>query len=601
MKNSREIYTKRMSSYDKLIKKQKDTINFISVLRFIIFAAGAGFAIYFYLYKMYYFSGSLLLVAIIAFLVLVVKHNSVIELRDLATRLREINENSIKRLKGEWRQFQDSGEDFNDMEHSYSHDLDIFGGSSIFQWINTAVTQEGRTRLKEILADPSLNLEDISSRQQAIKELAGSIGWRQLLEAECRRIPKEKKGTEELIKWAGTREELVDKLYLKAALAVLPALTIASIAYYFIKPSVGYSLPLIFIILDVTALKLGGRVRSEFLDTAYAYKKNIRAYYKILKHIEDKSFNSELLKDYKGSLYGRDKSSASSAITKLVKITDMISDRSNFFSIVLNILFLWDYHLIIQLEQWKRSYGDSIEKWFKYIGEFEALSSLAVIAFDNPNWAVPNFIKDKMAVDAKELAHPLLKESRVCNDAQLGLPQSILLITGSNMSGKSTYLRTIGVNLVLAYAGAPVCAKSFRCSIMNIYTCMRISDNLEKNISSFYAEILRIKKIVSAANKGEAIFFLLDEIFKGTNSLDRHLGAETLINRLGRENALGLVSTHDLELGELENKNPKIKNYHFQEHYKNNEIYFDYKLRPGVSTTRNAVYLMKLAGIEFEG
>ena len=230
-----------------------------------------------------------------------------------------------------------------------------------------------------------------------------------------------------------------------------------------------------------------------------------------------------------------------------------------------------------------------------------AVASLSIISFDNPHWAEPEFIKDKMAVNAKELAHPLLSESRVSNNAELGLPQSILLITGSNMSGKSTFLRTIGINLVLAYAGAPVCAESFSCSIMNIYTCMRISDSLEKNISSFYAEIIRIKSIVSAAKRGESIFFLLDEIFKGTNSLDRHLGAETLINRLSKESALGLVSTHDIELGELENKNSKIKNYNFQEYYKNDEIYFDYKLRAGVSTTRNAVYLMKLAGIEFEG
>jgi DNA mismatch repair ATPase MutS len=229
----------------------------------------------------------------------------------------------------------------------------------------------------------------------------------------------------------------------------------------------------------------------------------------------------------------------------------------------------------------------------------EALASLSIIAFDNADWAQPEFITDKLAVNASELAHPLLPKSRVSNDAQLGLPHSILLITGSNMSGKSTYLRTIGLNLVLAYAGAPVCAKSFSCSIMNIYTCMRISDNLEKNISSFYAEIIRIKKIVSAAKKGERVFFLMDEIFKGTNSFDRHLGAETLVNMLSRQNAVGLVSTHDLELGELEEQNPKVKNYHFLEHYKNNEICFDYRLRPGVSTTRNAIYLMKLAGIEF--
>jgi DNA mismatch repair ATPase MutS len=601
LKNSKEIYEKRMSSYEKLIKRQKHAVNFISILRLIIFAAGAGFSIYFYVYKRYYFSISLMLITLIAFILLIIKHSAVISHKSLTTNLWEINDNSTKRLKGDWREFLDSGEDFKDAEHSYSDDLDVFGKSSIFQWINTAVTPLGRMKLKEILANPNLQPKHIINMQQAVKELSGQIGWRQRFEAECRMIPKEKQHTEALINWARKREGVVDKFYLKAALVVMPVLTIASMIYYGLKPSIGYSLPLIFIMLDVIALKLGGKVRSEVLNAAYTYKKNMRVYYKMLKHIEDKVFHTDMLKEVKGSLYGKDKTSASKAITKLVNITDKISDRSNLFSIILNILFLWDYHLIIKFESWKRSYGEDIEKWMKCIGEFEALSSIAIIAFDNPDWAEPKFIKDKLTVDARELAHPLLSDKRVSNDAKLGLPHSILLITGSNMSGKSTFLRTIGINLVLAYAGAPVCAKSFSCSIMNIYTCMRISDNLVKNISSFYAEIIRIKQIVSAAKKGEPIFFLLDEIFKGTNSLDRHLGAETLVNRLSKENALGLVSTHDLELGQLENKNPKIKNYNFQEHYINNEIYFDYKLRSGVSTTRNAVYLMKLAGIEFEG
>lgn len=596
-----QIYERRKKGFEKLIKEQQNVINFISILRFIIFAAGVGFAIYFYLYKRYYFSVSLIFVTLTSFIVLVVKHNAVIEQRNLTTLLRDVNAISIERLKGKWRDFSDSGEDFRDTEHAYSDDLDVFGKSSVFQWINNAVTPFGRKKLKEFLADPSLKLEDILERQIAVKELSGQIGWRQRLEAECRRVPKENQDSEELINWSVKREEVVDKFYLKAALILLPVLTLASIIYYyFIRPSAGYSLPLIFIIIDLAVLKLGSRVRSEVLDTAYKYKKNIRVYYNVIKHIEDKKFNAELLNIIKGNLIITEKDSASKAIERLIKITDKISDRSNIFSIVLNILFLWDYHLIIQLEGWKRSYGKSIEKWLQCIGEFEALSSLAVIGFDNPEWARPNFIKDHLSIDASELAHPLLSQARVCNNARLGKPNSILLITGSNMSGKSTYLRTIGLNLVLAYAGTPVCAKKFSCSLMNIYTCMRISDNLEKNISSFYAEIIRIKKIVSAAKKGEPIFFLLDEIFKGTNSLDRHLGAETLINKLSRENTLGLVSTHDLELGELEDKNQKIKNYNFQEYYKDNQIYFDYKLRPGVSTTRNAIYLMKLAGIEFD-
>lgn len=316
--------------------------------------------------------------------------------------------------------------------------------------------------------------------------------------------------------------------------------------------------------------------------------------------IEKKKFKSDLLKELQRKLTSKDDIKASQSIEKFVKIVDKISDRRNFFSLVLNIIFLWDFHLMIALDKWKREYGEHIEKWLKAIGEFEALSSLALVNFDYPERSFPKFNDDNLVLSAKGISHPLLPGKPVTNDVQMGRNNRILLITGSNMSGKSTLLRTLGINLVLAYAGAPVSAESFNCSLMKIYTCMRISDNLEKNISSFYAEILRIKKIVKAVVSGETIFFLLDEIFKGTNSIDRHLGAETLIDRLSRENALGLVSTHDLELGSIEDKNNNVKNYHFQEYYEDNDIHFDYKLKQGVSTTRNAIYLMKMAGIKFE-
>lgn len=222
--------------------------------------------------------------------------------------------------------------------------------------------------------------------------------------------------------------------------------------------------------------------------------------------------------------------------------------------------------------------------------------------FENPEWAIPE-IKDlpEPVLEAKAVGHPLLIGKRVHNDIEINGKAKVLLITGSNMSGKSTFLRTAGINLVLAYAGAPVCAGRFVASIMNIYTCMRIKDNLEENISSFYAELLRIKRIFSEAESGKRVFFLLDEIFKGTNSKDRHTGARVLISKLSHTNSIGMVSTHDFELCDLEQKNSKIVNYHFQEHYEDGKINFDYRLRQGSSKTRNALHLMRLAGIEVDG
>lgn len=242
-----------------------------------------------------------------------------------------------------------------------------------------------------------------------------------------------------------------------------------------------------------------------------------------------------------------------------------------------------------------------MNKWLETIGELEGLASLALIAYDYPDWYMPSIVHGSSTLAAKSMGHPLLGNEQVRNDLTIQEPHRVLLITGSNMSGKSTLLRTAGMNLVLAYAGAPVCATYFRCAKMDIYTCMRVSDNLEKSISSFYGELLRIKEIVEASRRGRPVFFLLDEIFKGTNSHDRHLGAKILIKQLYRQHAIGMVSTHDLELGELEGESKgSVKNYHFQEHYQEQEIRFDYRLRPGISTTRNALYLIKMIGVNIE-
>jgi DNA mismatch repair ATPase MutS len=255
---------------------------------------------------------------------------------------------------------------------------------------------------------------------------------------------------------------------------------------------------------------------------------------------------------------------------------------------------------MIAMEKWKKQSGRNLRNLVTVIGRFEEICSLAIIHYDNPDWCFPQFTDSKQNLAAVKMGHPLLAfDVRVCNDLILKGSGNVLLITGSNMSGKSTLLRTVGVNLALAYAGCSVCAGSFSCSIMNIYTAMRVNDNLEKSISSFYAELLRIKTIIQAAGRSDTILFLLDEIFKGTNSIDRHTGAGVVIKKLSKMGAVGLVSTHDLELSELESeKNFDIENYHFSESYANNQIIFDYKLRTGVSKTTNAIYLMRMVGID---
>jgi len=598
MKTEKVLYANRKKHYDNLLKKQNETISFISLLRFLVFASGLGFTIFFYLQPNYYLCLAVLIVTLIIFVYLAIKHNKIKHNKIRCSILCEINENCIKRLNNNWKEFSDNGEDFSDEDHNYSKDLDIFGESSLFQWINGCTTYLGRKKLKDTLSKPIYTIEEIHKRQDAIKELANNIGWSQRFQTEAVLSENKNHNPEELFQWVQEKNEFFLKSWVIAIIRILPIITISLLVSSLIFPKVSYRIGLLAIVLQIILLLLGYKEVSRNLDTVYKYKDSILIFKNLLMHIEQKKFSSEYSIKLKEKLINSQGLTASFQIKKLVNLVNLISDRKNIYYLPINILALWDYQCLINLQRFKKACGASLKSWLEVIGELEALNSLSTIAYEHSDWAMPKFQAGSPIFKAKGLGHPLLGSTRVYNDVHIETSQNILLITGSNMSGKSTLLRTTGINLVLAYAGAPVCAKDFYCSIMDIYTCMRTSDNLEKNISSFYAELLRIKKLVSATKDKAPIFFLLDEIFKGTNSIDRHTGAKVLVSKLSTENALGFVSTHDLELGDIENTNKKVKNYHLKEYYKDDKLYFDYKLRTGVSTTRNALYLMKMAGLE---
>lgn len=601
MRDTKITYLKRKDKLDKVLKKQIQTINFFSALRLITFITGVVFALFFY-YKVenYYFFSAILLVTIILFIVLAITHEKVIKNKELTEKIININEDGIKRAQGDWKEFKDTGEEFIDENHSYSKDLDIFGKASLFQYINCSTTPMGREKLRNTLEHPNYTIEEIYKRQEAITELGKRISWRQRYMGEGLLRENNKINLERLLKWSEERYALYDEKILVLIVNILPIVTIALSILFFIIPNIHYYIPVFFILIHIAVLLFRKNNRADSLDTVYIHKKSIQSYYEMVTLIEKGNFNSQYLKDLRKNLEKSNNIKASQGIKELIKISNLTSDRRNFLYLPFNILTLWDYHTMIKLEKWKKNWGGDLKRWLDTIAEFEALSSLALLHYDHTSWANPTFEEKYLVVKGKNIAHPLIGEKAVENDLTIGEDDKILLITGSNMSGKSTLLRTVGINLVLAYVGAPVCGESFHCSLMDIYTCMRISDNLEKNISSFYGELLRIKDLMQGVKDKKPIFFLLDEIFKGTNSIDRHTGAKILINKLSNEKVLGLVSTHDLELGDLDKENKEVKNYHFREYYKNNQIYFDYKLRQGISTTRNALYLMKLAGIDID-
>jgi len=541
----------------------------------------------------------MVVLTVISFLALVLWHQNVRTRKDYIEALYEVHVQALQRLAGEWKSFSDQGEDFKDPAHPYSEDLDLFGYGSLFQWISTAKTFEGRKKLKEALTEPPVDVDSIRNKQEAIKELARNLAWRQRFTAEAGTNNRPMTSPKTIIEWAKTYDSSYLRLWVAILARALPIITITFLLLYLLTSRVSFWYPVVGLVIQ-TIILFVGKQRGKALNAVYTYKDSIKIYEKMLERYERRSFQSDYLQTLKKGLYNRDGKAAFEQIRKLSSLAELIANRGNAMFLMINILTLWDIQCMIALESWKEKSGRSLGRWIDAIAELEALNSLAIIHMDHAVWGFPQITAERSGIVAVKLGHPLLGNS-VCNDLAMDKDSGILLITGSNMSGKSTLLRTVGINLVLAYAGAPVYAQSFSCSLLQIYTCMRVSDNLGENISSFYAELLRIKQIVSASKTEAKIFFLLDEIFKGTNSQDRHAGAKVLIKQLGKAGAMGLVSTHDLELGDLEREsNRKIRNYHFREYYKNDEIHFDYKLRPGISTTRNAMYLIKMAGIDVD-
>ncbi len=594
---------KYKTEFELLSKK----VNLISIGRGIIFFGGIGAAIFLFIRKQFNAIPFILIAVLIIFVLLVCMHSRVREQKKYARILLEINESSTKRLNGEWKEFKDTGEEFKNEDHRYSGDLDIFGKGSLFQMLNTSNTYIGRKKLGKLFTEPLGKSEDIYRNQRAIKILSEKLNWRQIFQAEGMAIrgenskPEELKDPKELILWAREKNDFFRKPLVIIMAAILPAVTLLSFLAAIALPVVPYYPFFALLCINILLLMMRSKDTVRVFRVTDKYKDAIKTYEKMLRLIEDEAFDSEYLEEMKSYLTDDKNKRAFEQIKGLVRVVEMILMKHSELYLLFNIITLWDYQCQIQLERWKRKTGVNLEKWLGVIGEFEVLSSLSILYYDHPEWVMPEVFDSVHDYEAVGIGHPLLTGERVVNSFKLNLPGCALLITGSNMSGKSTLLRTAGINLILAYAGAPVCAEEFKCSVMELYTSMRISDNLERNISSFYAELLRIKMIIEASREGKRVFFLLDEIFRGTNSRDRHTGARILIKNLIKEGASGFISTHDLELGELAGENNSgVHNYHFKEYYRDGQIYFDYKLYPGISTTRNAIYLMKMAGIDFE-
>ncbi|MDO4535779.1 MAG: DNA mismatch repair protein MutS [Clostridium perfringens] len=593
----------KINFYEDRIKSKKLEIinlnrnyNIISFLRVLVIVSVLGFLYYCYIKSSIFFGVILLVLHIILFLFLIKIHEKIHVNREKVKGFVELNENEIKRINGQWKGFADNGNEFLDSKHPFINDLDIFGRNSLFQWINSTKTIYGRERLKNLLMIKNpLKKDEIIKRQESLEELSKKIDFRQEIISSLK-TDKNKNDETFLSSWVKEKNSKNLSLLFNIIRIGMP---IVNLLVIFLVASGLITWPIIFISLGISfyLLKFIDKDVKEGLIIFEDLKQKIKGYVKAIKVIENEEFKSYVLNELKSGLKSNE-ALASDNLFELEKITSWLYDRNNAFYIIFNCIFLWDYQMVRKLEKWRNKNKDNFNRYMDTLGEFEAMISLASLVFNNPSWVKPNITEEILL--GKDLSHPLLGREAVGNDFYMDNKKRVLLITGSNMSGKSTFLRTVGFNMILSYLGLNVQGKEFNVPIFNIYTCMRTGDDLEENISSFYSEILRVKSIVNGTKNNERIFFLLDEIFKGTNSIDRHEGAMVLIKQLLKGETLGLVSTHDLELCDMEKGNKEVMNYHFKEYYENNKIRFDYKIRPGISNTRNAKYLMKMAGIDIE-
>ena len=530
----------------------------------------------------------------VLFILIVKKHQIIKEAIEDEESLKEVYLDILKRKSDEWKAFMDDGHEFMEDSFTQAYDLDLLGKASLFQYLNVAQTKAGKIALKDALLAQDITKDEILKRQQAISELITqsdlSVHFMQLSKAFKKHAHKNKKMDQEIDALLTSHLDMHPMLlYLCNAVSILTwigaILWLLKLRSYLLF-SIGFTLSLCLSLL----FSLKHQSYFQYVGKIHTLMYDYRRFFDLL---SSSTFQSEKLQQLQD-----DTKSSRKAFKSLNWLLGFVQARNNIiFNVLLNGFFLIDFHCMYQFSKFAKRYGTLMPTWFDAIGQLEMLLSLAQISFAKEHACFPK-INDQKSPTCKGQGfhHPLLNEQKVVkNDVMIA--SGSYVITGSNMSGKTTFLRTIGINLVLAKAGAMVCADAMQTSIMRLYTSMRVKDDVSEGISTFYAEILRIKQMMMESKQEVAMMVLIDEIFKGTNSADRIACAMQAIRRLHLPWVIALVSTHDFELCQLA-KDSQIQavNYHFEEYYENDHIGFDYKLKPGRSTSTNAQQLMRMAG-----
>jgi len=583
------FYEKRTTGFESSLTLVRRRINIISNIRLTV-------ALLFTLLVYLGFSNNSLLyllpVLAIVFVILIQRHSLMFDRKVHLENLVAIHKNEIQALDGNYSRF-DAGNRFIDGRHAFTHDLDVFGDGSLFQAVNRCNTIGGKELLARRFSSLFSDSAKIAANQDAIAEVAAKTEFRHEIQASGMEVEESADDKQQLREWISHPSFLYGKNFYRISLLIFPVLTISLLGVTIFFDGIA-SFFWIAVGLQWAFVAFHLKRINEFHQYISRKKNLLVKYARMLKAIEAGEFTSLLMKGLSAKA-----NDADNKLSSLASLAGALDARLNsLMNLFVNGLLLYDLQFVYRLEKWKEENALKLEGWIDTIEETEVVCAFGTFTFNNPEFIFPA-VNEQRRLVAEGLGHPLIDANeRVPNDVTIDQERSVMIITGANMAGKSTFLRTIGINVVLALNGAPVCAKKFDCPLIEMRSGMRTADSLRDHQSYFYAELNRLQSIIEDLKSGKQLLILLDEILKGTNSTDKQAGSIALVKQLIEYPALVLVATHDLALGDLENTYPsRIGNYCFEASIINDQLFFDYKLKRGVAQKMNATFLMKKMGI----
>ncbi len=588
MKSPLSVYQDKIQQYQTALSSIKKKLFASSMLRLVVFLIFA--------FLVYFFFGNTSLVllfiflGIASFLFLVSRHTDLQQEKEKLKQFIELNETEIKVLQRNFHHLP-NGKEFINPQHEFSQDIDLFGDRSFFQYLNRTALASGKQKLADLLS--SNHIQQIKEKQGGIQELSIKINFRQEFTAISRLVNVET-DTTTILKWLTSYQNFVPSVFrwLPQVFSILSIIMVIAYFLDFISGNIVMGWFILGLLITGKHLKNINKLSANVSKV----QETFRQYHLLLALLEKEKFNSSLLKIKKEKIINNEKK-ASQILKQFSKTIDALDQRNNFLiGVVINGFLLWDLQKSLKLEKWILNHSNEVENWFEVIDFFDAHNSLGGFAFNHQEYTYPEIQQNQVILTTTEAVHPLINpDDAVTNDYQIN-KEEFFIITGANMAGKSTFLRTVSLQIMMANVGLPVCAKTCEYSPIKLITSMRTVDSLADEASYFYSELSRLKFIVDEI-KNDEYFIILDEILKGTNSTDKAIGSRKFVEKLVNSHSTGIIATHDLSLCEVANELPQVKNHYFDAEIINDELHFDYQFKDGICQNMNASFLLRKMNI----